>query len=149
MLEAAIERKFLIQTLPNLSTIEAIHYEKRFISLTGETEIRVQKKWEIYQLQRKVIVESWDHTKQKRLITQEEFEQLKSSAIHTLPILRDTYKLSPTLQICMYHGNNKWLVRAEVEFWTQEEANTYVPQDRMGKEITDEKEGRDRYLISS
>jgi CYTH domain-containing protein len=147
-MQSAIERKFLIHTLPNLSTIEPISYEKRFISLTQTTEIRVQKKWDIYQLQRKVLVTQWDNTKQKRSITKEEFVQLKRSAIHTSPILRDTYKITPLLQICIYHGHNTWLIRAEVEFESQEDADKYVPELRMGEEITDEKAWRDRYLLS-
>lgn len=147
-MQAAIERKFLIDKLPDLSNIESIPYEKRFISLAKTTEIRVQQKWDIYQLQRKVLSESWDHTKQKRLITKEEFEQLRSSAIHEFPILRDTYTLTPTLQICIYHWSNEWLIRAEVEFETQEEASNYSPEDWMEKEITDEREWRDRNLVS-
>lgn len=147
-MQPAIERKFLVVELPDLTSTKAIAYEKRFISLTKTTEIRIQQKWEIYQLQRKVLSESWDHTKQKRLITKAEFEQLKKSTIHKLPILRDTYKLTSLLQICIYHWNNEWLIRAEVEFETIEEANEYIPEDRMGKEITEAREGRDRNLIS-
>jgi hypothetical protein len=43
-MQAAIERKFLIDKLPDLSNIESIPYEKRFISLAKTTEIRVQQK---------------------------------------------------------------------------------------------------------
>jgi hypothetical protein len=42
--DLAIERKFLIQDLPDLNDTSPISYEKWFISLTTTTEIRVQKK---------------------------------------------------------------------------------------------------------
>ena len=39
-----IERKFLITTLPDVSKLKATSYERRWISLTDTTEIRLQKK---------------------------------------------------------------------------------------------------------
>ena len=143
-----IERKFLITTLPDVSKLKATSYERRWISLTDTTEIRLQKKWDQYQLQHKVQWESdFTNSKQTLPLTQEEFEQLKKSALHQYPLLRICYAYSNSIKISIYKWFLEELIRAEVEFESIEEANKYKPEDRMGKEITNEKEGRDRNLI--
>lgn len=145
-MQQAIERKFLVTQLPDLSSIKPTSYERWYISLTQTTEIRVQKKGNAFQLQRKESTETWTLLKQKWIITKEEFQQLKQSAIYSLPILKKAYRLSPTTQISIYEWFLEGLIRAEVEFESIEKAKNYQPEDRMGKEITDEKEGRDRNL---
>ena len=81
-------------------------------------------------------------------ISKEEYEALKSNA--TDVIERDSYLLSnnPKVSVKIYHGKQEGLVRAEIEFESEEEAQTFVPYDWFGEEITNKPEGKDATLMT-
>ena len=83
----------------------------------------------------------------KKEITENEFNNLKSRAYGST--IRDTYLLSenPKITLQIYQGQFKGLIRAEVEFNSIEEADTFIPLSWMGKEITGLDIARDSTIL--
>lgn len=142
-----IERKFLIKKMPILDDLVSVDYERYFIYNHGGVEIRVQKKWDIYEFERKQTENKISAKKLKYQITKDEFEQLKKQAAYW--IFRKSYKVSeePKITIKIYSGRFEWLSRAEVEFVSEENANSFTLPDWFGDEITDSSLGRDSRLV--
>jgi CYTH domain-containing protein len=63
-------------------------------------------------------------------------------------IIRERYDVSnkPKISIQIYHGKYEGLVRAEVEFDSEEEARSFKPLNWMGIEMTDLPIARDAKL---
>lgn len=142
-----IERKFLVKKLPDLSGLEHVKYERRYIYRANGVEIRVQKKGQKYEFERKVETSKLIRKGQKFKITEEEFNYFKSLSTHE--IIRDSYQVSdnPEISLKIYHGKYEGLVRAEIEFESEKEATNFEPLDWFGEEITDSPTGRDGRLI--
>jgi adenylate cyclase len=142
-----IGRKWLVKKLPDLSKITPNKFERYFVYIDNGVEIRVQKIDTRYEFERKVETSSLTRTGELFNITKEEFEFFKS--LSTKKIIRDFYKIQaePEIAITIYHGDFQGLKRAEVEFKTEEEANSFIPLDWFGKEITNTKLGKDKHLI--
>ena len=62
-------------------------------------------------------------------------------------VCRHQLKSNPEIAIQVYHGDFEGLVRAEVEFDTEEEATVFKPLDWMGEEMTGLPIARDATLI--
>lgn len=92
-----IERKFLIQKLPDLSQIKPIRYERYFISDEDKNQIRVQKKGHKYELETKQQINEQEYYKTKREITKTEFLEL--SAECNKSIIRLSYLISESPNI--------------------------------------------------
>jgi adenylate cyclase len=140
-----IERKFLISQLPDLSDTHPIRFERYYLSITDQTEDRIQRTNDHYSREKKIVVNVLSRSTRKQKITKEEFDILKRSS--SKAIVRDSYKLSSDISIKIYHGEYEGLVRAEVEFNSMNDAMNYVPKSWMGKEITDSSLGRDSRLV--
>lgn len=48
-----IERKFLIKEMPNLENLKPTYYERYFLFRSEKIEIRIQKKWEKFEFEKK------------------------------------------------------------------------------------------------
>src|SRR3989344_9376088 len=109
-----IERKFLINGMPDLSGIKPISYERYYIKKDGETVERIQKKGDSYEYETKRTISHLEHKKEKRRITQKEFAELKRGK-EDEGIIRDGYLLSsnPDVSIKIYHGKFDGLARVE------------------------------------
>lgn len=141
-----IERKFLISKLPDVSGIVPIEYERYFLERSNGIETRVQKKGNKYTFEKKVEKEGVGRERaEEREISEEEFNTLKKAA--SKAILRTRYDISPLVAIQVYQGDYEGLIRYEVEFNTVEEAQAYVPESWLGKEITESPLGRDGKLL--
>jgi len=142
-----IERKFLVKRLPDLSNIESISYERYFLRIELDFEERIQKKGNKYEKENKFKESDLSRKTEKQEISKDEFETLKKSASKS--IIRESYKISdnPDITIKIYHGDYEGLIRAEVEFLSEEEAINFRPFDWMGKEITNTELGKDSKLI--
>jgi len=140
-----IERKFLIKTMPDLSGIIPVHYERYYLKREGEVEERIQKKGKKFEYEKKIFVSTFERTKDKREISEEEFLRLKKEAGEA--IVRDGYEFRDNISIKIYHGRFEGLLRAEVEFATKEDALVYKPEQWMGDEITTSSLGRDSTLL--
>lgn len=142
-----IERKFLVKNLPDLSNLKPIKYERYFLEVTEKSETRIQFKDNKYELEKKFNESSLSSRKEKKEISKEEFNKLKKGALKS--IIRESYLLckNPETTIKIYHGDFEGLIRLEVEFKNEKEANNYIPPTWISKEITGTKLGRDSSLI--
>jgi len=143
-----IERKFLIKNLPDLSSIQAVKYERYYLFVGNSIELRIQRKNDEYELERKVATGDLSRTSQFCQLSFEEFELLKK--LSSRAIIRDAYQISelPDVSIKIYHGDYEGLVRAEFEFSSEAEANAFIPPDWCSIEITKSDLGRDSRLMN-
>lgn len=144
-----IEKKFIINKLPDIDLGDKVTYKRYFIYSNNGVEIRVQQKGEQYELERKEKISNLTSKKDKIIITYEEFEYFKS--ISTKEIIRDSYILHENdteISLKIYHGNFEGLIRAEVEFETEQDANNFEIPSWLGREITETKLGKDSKLIA-
>jgi CYTH domain-containing protein len=142
-----IERKFLISKMPDLSNLKSVIYERYYIYRDENVEMRVQKKGNKFELERKVVINKLKAIKTKTEISKPEFEKLKT--ICSKEILREGYFLNSSLNISIkiYHGKHEGLSRVEVEFNSEDDAKAFQIPDWFGKEITDSILSRDSKLL--
>jgi adenylate cyclase len=142
-----IERKFLVNILPDLTGITPYEYERYIIYNEDGIQMRVQKKNDTsFSFERKVKSTNLSSERIWFEITESEFLLLKNLAKNR--ITRTTYQLSDEFKtsIKIYHEQFEGLVRAEVEFKTEESAKQFSPPSWFGKEITNSKLGNDSEL---
>ena len=142
-----IERKFFVRQMPDLSSIEPLHYERYFLKRKNGTEERISKVNDKYVYEKKSEISSLERSREKKEISKEEFERLKGKESEA--IIRDRYNIStnPEVSIQIYHGRFEGLVRVEVEFETEEKAKSFVPLPWMGREMTSLPIARDSKLL--
>ena len=143
-----IERKFIINNLPKLNLENKLIYKRYFIYSNEGVEIRIQQKGNQFELERKEKVTNLVSKKDKIIISNGEFEFFKSIVIKE--IIRDGYIIYENdvkIDLKVYHGNFEGLIRAEVEFATEEEAQNFLIPKWFDKEITDSPLGRDSKLV--
>lgn len=144
-----IERKFLIESMPDLKGIKPILNEQYFLQHGDLMEERIQKKDGVCEHEIKTIFASGEWSREKSVIDEKDFNLLKARSSKVL--LRESYSLSkinPRLSVKVYQGTYKGLVFAEVEFNSHEEAENYEPLEWMGTEITHCPLGRDAWLLN-
>lgn len=142
-----IERKFFVRELPDLKDIIPIRSERYFIGRDDNYEERITKVGNRYFYEKKVSLSDLERTREKREITEAEFDRLKEGLGEAL--IRETYPILsvPKTDIQIYHGRFEGLVRAEVEFDSQAEADAYLPLPWMGAEMTGMPIARDARLL--
>lgn len=140
-----IERKFFIKEMPDVSKMTPIRYERYYLRRDVDVEERIQKKGDKFEYEIKKKISDLERTKDKRQISEEEFYRLKPVSGEV--IIRDSYKLSNSVSIKIYHGRFEGLRRAEVEFDSKEDALAYTPESWMGEEITTTPLGKDSLLL--
>lgn len=142
-----VERKWLIKELPDLTGKKVVLYERYFLFIDTQREIRIQKKGDVYEFERKVQVSDLTRDVQKFKISEEEFLELKKQAVRS--IIREGYLFlnSPNISIKIYHGDYENLLRAEVEFENEEDAKEFIPLPWFGNEITHTYLARDKDLV--
>lgn len=142
-----IERKYLINQIPNLDNIKPIRYERYYINDDIDNQIRVQKKNDKFILETKIKINEIEYKKEKQEISEQEFFKLIEGCEKV--IIRDSYLVNekPNITIKMYHGIYEGLVRAEVEFEDEFEYNNFQVPKWFGKDITDTELGMDARLI--
>lgn len=138
------ERKWILPQLPDIGNQKPIKYERHFLYIGEGIEIRIQKKGSKFEFERKVKATGLTRTGQKFEITEDEFNNLKQYS--TGSIIRESYKLNE-ISIKVYSGKYKGLIRAEVEFDSEQKAEKFSPPEWFGKEITDSVFGKDNYLV--
>lgn len=136
-----IERKFLIQTLPeNLELYPHKEIEQGYIN--REPVVRIRRSDDQYILT----------CKGKGLMVREEFELplTKAAFEHMKPktdgiFIEKTRYLIPyneklTIELDIFHGSLAPLVLAEVEFDSVDEAASFIPPAWFGKDVTNSSE---------
>ena len=132
-----IERKFLINELPDLSKYDYVDIEQGY--LCTHPVVRIRKKNEKFILT----------YKGGGLMAREEIEaELSKEAYEHLrekidghPITKRRYliPLPPyTIELDVFEGHKKGLIMAEVEFPTIEEAHNFIAPDWFGEDVTED-----------
>lgn len=140
-----IKRKFLVKEMLDLSDKKPVRYERHYLKSEDGVEERVQKKEDVFEYEIKKRISDLERTKDKKIITEEEFDALRENASEA--IIRDSYKLDENSSIKIYKGRFEGLIRFEIEFDSKEEAEKYIPAEWLGEEITHSPLGRDSELL--
>lgn len=142
-----IERKFLIKKVPDINNFKSVLYERYYIYRDDVIELRIQKKGEKYEIERKKIINGLKAIKTKISISKSEFEKLKKLGAKV--IIKESYFFdnNPSMSIKIYHGQHKGLNKVEVEFDSEKSAKNFSIPDWFGEEITDSIVSRDAKLL--
>ncbi|MBQ7761071.1 MAG: CYTH domain-containing protein [Clostridia bacterium] len=140
-----IERKFLVKEIPCLDGCEKSEIVQGYISLTPETRIR--KRDNQYYLTVKgegdVVREETE-----KLVSEKEGKELFSKVESAL-IEKTRYLInigSYIAELDIYKNRLQGLIVVEVEFETEADANSFVPPDWFGEDISKNKEYRNKVL---
>ncbi len=141
-----IERKFLLKKKPSLVGKTPVLQERFFLFNQNGIELRIQQKGNRFELERKTTQNKLSRTTQKIELTKQEYDSLKKNAAQGTK--RKSYLLleKPRTSLKEYTGQYTGLIRAEVEFDTEQEARQFKPFDWMGPEITSTPLGQDKSL---
>jgi adenylate cyclase len=143
-----IERKFLLHILPsNIDLASKITYERHFLKIALDEELRIQRKGEKYYIEQKTTNDRHSSTKTVAPTSAEKFQELRNNAIASIE--RDSYTVTDVQQatVKVYHGRFEGLIRLEVEFGNPEDAIHFLPPNWSGVEITESDLGRDSKLV--
>lgn len=138
-----IERKWILSSLPDVGNQLPVHYERHFLFIGEGVEIRVQKKGDKFEFERKVESNDLTRVGEKFEITEAEFNHFKQNAVGSIE--RESY-IVEGVSVKVYKGKHSGLIRAEVEFNSEEEAEKFKPLDWFGEEISDSPLGKDKKL---
>jgi CYTH domain-containing protein len=132
----SITRKFLVRELPNLSDKSKDIYQRYYLYNNNSIVIRIQQINNDYELERKASESTLIREGETINISKDEFEKLKKNAIGS--IQRDSYIIqdNPKIVLRIYHGGFEGLIRAEVNFTSETEAQSFSPLEWFSKEIT-------------
>ena len=143
-----IERKFLVNSLPDLTGTKYRHIEQAY--LCTSPVVRIRKEDDDYYMT----------YKSEGFLEREEYNLplYKDSYLHLLSkadgniITKKRYLLdyqTHTIELDVFEGIFKGLMIAEVEFKNQTEAKAFVPPSWFGKEVTYEGRYHNSYLSSA
>ena len=131
-----IERKYLLKKLPdNLDTYRHRHLEQGY--LCTAPVVRIRKDDDRYELTYKsggmMVRQEYN-----LLLTKDSYEHLKKKIDGPL-ISKKRYMIpyeKYMIELDVFENDLAPLVLAEVEFETEEEANTFTPPEWFGKDVT-------------
>lgn len=131
-----IERKFLIKTLPkNLESYKCRFLEQGYLST--EPVVRVRQDNDKYELTYKskglMVREEYNMP-----LTKESYEHLKAKADGRI-ISKKRYMIpfeTHTIELDVFQGDLAPLILAEVEFSSEDEANSFIPPEWFGEDVT-------------
>lgn len=141
-----IERKFLVESLPNLDRCVKEEILQGYIA--KNPEVRIRQKGSFYFLS---IKSNGDLNRKEfeTLITLSHFETLWYNFIEEY-ISKTRYYIELNqhnkAELDIYHDELEGLVTVEVEFNSEEEANSFTPPDWFGKEVTYDKRYKNKNL---
>ena len=141
-----IERKYLLKKLPdNLDTYRHRHLEQGY--LCTAPVVRIRKDDDRYELTYKsggmMVRQEYN-----LLLTKDSYEHLKKKIDGRL-ISKKRYMIpyeKYMIELDVFENDLAPLVLAEVEFETEEEANTFTPPEWFGKDVTYSKEYHNSYM---
>lgn len=131
-----IERKYLVKTLPeNLDTYPCRHLEQGYLATAPV--VRVRKDNDKYELTYKskglMVREEYNLP-----LTKVSYEHLKQKADGRI-ITKKRYMIpygAYTIELDIFENDLAPLILAEVEFATEEEANTFIAPEWFGEDVT-------------
>lgn len=141
-----IERKFLIKELPDLSKYKFTEIEQGYLST--QPVVRIRKKDDKYiltykgsglmareEIEANISEEGYKHLAEKidgNLITKKRY---------FIPL--DPY----TIELDIFEGHMAGLIMAEVEFPSEEEANSFTPPAWFGDDVTNDRRYHNSNMI--
>jgi CYTH domain-containing protein/predicted metalloenzyme YecM len=143
-----IERKFIVKEIPQKYLEQSPMEQERYYLYADKTvEMRIQSKGDVYELERKVVTGTFSRETVKLELTEQEFDRLKMFGGKGLR--RKSYRLDKISggSIKEYLEKYAGLIRAEFEFESEKEANSFIPPEWVGREITHTQLARDSRLI--
>jgi CYTH domain-containing protein len=147
--ESEIERKYFVRKMPDLAGIKPLLSERYFLNISNVVEERVTKIGDDqYFYEKKIETSRLSRNETHRYISKEEFDSLIPSESEAILRVRYDMPSFPKISIMVYKGRFNGLIRAEVEFKSIQEAESFNPPDWMGREMTDLPIARDAKLIS-
>lgn len=144
-----IERKWFVQTLPDLQGLKPWHDERFYLYSDEKRSIRFQKREQLFELERMDSISTLSRKQEKMMISEAEFVALQKIAKG--PLARDSYLLQeqPQITVKLYRGAFYGLIRAEVEFLSEEQAQQFIPLPWFAHEIDGSCPlGRDSILVN-
>lgn len=143
-----IERKFLITKIPdNLSSFPHNEIMQWYYFNEGEKVVRLRKKWNHYFQ----TIKSWPgliRDEDEESISQALFDEERNN-VQDRRLEKTRYEIPyewKTIELDIYKWKLEWLVVAEVEFTSEQEANAFTTPARLGKELTGIAEAENAYL---
>ncbi|WZL81780.1 CYTH domain-containing protein [Vallitaleaceae bacterium 9-2] len=141
-----IEKKYLIPKLPdNLATYPHRQIKQGYISTFPVIRIRQIDNQYILTIKGKGLLEREEHELE---ISREEFEHL-SLKVEGLIIHKTRYYIAYkdyTIELDLFHDDYDGLQLAEVEFDTRHAAETFIPPDWFGEDVTNDKRYHNSFL---
>ena len=141
-----IERKFLVEYLPNLENVSAVKIEQSYLSLNPEIRIRREGNKYFYTEKSEGTLVRNENNQEINKIT---YLKLKEKKIGNI-IYKTRYKLQLknelVAEIDIYEDYLEGLMVVEVEFPNLKEAKDFVIPPYFGKEITKDKKFKNKNL---
>jgi CYTH domain-containing protein len=139
MLHFEIERKFLVRETPrNTETHSAVEILQGYLAISDDgTEVRLRNIGQAYILTVKSGKGIRRHERETEL-SREQFERLWPMT-EGKRVEKKRYKIamsSLSIELDIYQGALEGLKTAEVEFETQDEADSFTPPSWLDKEVT-------------
>lgn len=141
-----IERKFLIDKLPDLSNVSCVQITQGYLSFVPE--IRIRKKGNQYFLTSK-----GEGTLKRKEVEFEidEFTYRNLSCLLRGAIIQKSRFEIPSdnglvIELDMYDGKLEGLITAEIEFLNEEQASAFKIPNWFGEEITEDKRYKNKNL---
>ena len=132
-----IERKYLIDTLPeDYQDYPCRHIEQAYLNTDPVIRIRKDNNKHELTYKSKGLMAREEYNLP---LTKESYEHLLEKADGTV-ITKTRYRIPEknglTIELDVFHGRYEGLLLAEVEFATEEEANSYCPPEWFGEDVT-------------
>ena len=143
-----IERKFLIPHLPaDIEKYPHAEILQGYFFNEAEKVVRLRKKWNQYY---QTIKTGQGLTRQEdeEDLTQAVFEEQRNN-VGDRSLQKTRYEIPyewKIIELDIYRGKLQWLVVAEIEFTSEEEANAFTAPDSFGKELTGIPQAGNSYL---
>lgn len=133
-----IERKFLVEKLPDLSGAAEIQMEQRYLSV--DPVLRIRKAGNRYIFTYKSGM-GMVRQEEEFDISEEDYMKLCEKTVGN-PVVKTRYVMELPdhhhAEIDVYHQQHDGLLVVETEFGSEEEANAFVPPAWFGMEVTDD-----------
>lgn len=157
-----IERKYLVRSLPdNLDLYE--HYEIEQAYLCTSPTLRIRKMGDAYILTVKEKIRtnsSAIHNREEEFVLREEAYLHLLSKCDSGKVSKTRYRISLRKQqgdgayeglvaeLDIFHGRHDGLLLVEVEFPNTQVANSFIPPDWFGEDVSEDHHYRNSYLAS-
>jgi len=143
-----IERKFLIPHLPaDIETYPHAEILQGYYFNEWEKLVRLRKKGNSYF--QTIKSGQWlSRQEDEELLTQSIFEEERNN-VGDRSLQKTRYEIPyewKIIELDIYTWKLAWLIVAEIEFTSEEEANAFIAPDRCGKELTGIPQAGNSYL---